>query len=127
MAVSESRMGGRQLWWRWLGWRRRRWQVSFGKYIKTVAVAWITKIFFMFLLAASICSFIACISATIGGGVISMRDGMLTFYRSDLLGRYYLLVPLGLVARHWYLLSLLLEYHVLPSSVVVLPKPSFAW
>ena len=52
---------------------------------------------------------------------------MLTFCRSDLLGRYYLPVPLGLVTRHWYLFGLLLDYRVLPSSVVVLPKPSFAW
>ena len=42
-------------------------------------------------------------------------------------GHYYLLVPLGLVARHWYLLGLLLEYHVLPFDVVVLPKLGFAW
>ena len=34
----------------------------------------------------SICSFIACISAATGSGVTSMRDGRLTFYRSDLLG-----------------------------------------
>ena len=34
----------------------------------------------------SICSFIACISATIGGGAISIRDGRLRFCRSGLLG-----------------------------------------
>ena len=34
----------------------------------------------------SICSFIACISATIGGGAVSMRDGRLKFCRSGLLG-----------------------------------------
>ena len=34
----------------------------------------------------SIYSFIACISATTGGGVISMRDRRLTFCRSSLLG-----------------------------------------
>ena len=41
----------------------------------------------------SICSFIACISATIGGGAVSMRDGMLKFCRSGLLGA---LLPFGL-------------------------------
>ena len=40
----------------------------------------------------SICSFIACISATIGGGVASMRDGRLKFCRSSLLGA---LLPSG--------------------------------
>ena len=39
-----------------------------------------------------ICSFIACISAIIGGGA-SMRDGRLKFYRSGLLGA---LLPSGL-------------------------------
>ena len=34
----------------------------------------------------SICSFIACISVTIGGGAVSMRDGRLKFCRSSLLG-----------------------------------------
>ena len=34
----------------------------------------------------SICSFIACISTTIGGGVVSMRDGRLRFCRSGLVG-----------------------------------------
>ena len=34
----------------------------------------------------SICSFIACISATIGGGAVSTRDGRLRFCRSGLLG-----------------------------------------
>ena len=34
----------------------------------------------------SICSFIACISARMGGGVVSMREGVLKFRRSDLLG-----------------------------------------
>lgn len=34
----------------------------------------------------SICSFIACIFATIGGGVASMRDGRLIFCHSSLLG-----------------------------------------
>ena len=33
-----------------------------------------------------ICSFIACISAKIGGGAVSMREGMLKFRRSGLLG-----------------------------------------
>ena len=41
----------------------------------------------------SICSFIACISAMIGGGVASMRDGRLRFCRSGLLGA---LLPSGL-------------------------------
>ena len=41
----------------------------------------------------SICSFIACISTTIGGGAISMRDGRLKFYRSSLLDA---LLPSGL-------------------------------
>ena len=34
----------------------------------------------------SICSFIACISAKMGGGVVSVREGMLKFRRSGLLG-----------------------------------------
>ena len=34
----------------------------------------------------SICSFIACISARIGGGAVSMKEGMLKFRRSGLLG-----------------------------------------
>ena len=34
----------------------------------------------------SICSFIACISAIIGGGVASMRDGRLRFCHFGLLG-----------------------------------------
>ena len=34
----------------------------------------------------SICSFIAYISARMGGGVVSMREGVLKFRRSDLLG-----------------------------------------
>ena len=33
-----------------------------------------------------ICSFIAFISAIIGGGAVSVREGRLTFCRSDLLG-----------------------------------------
>ena len=41
----------------------------------------------------SICSFIACISTTIGGGAVSMRDGRLKFCRSGLLG---VLLPSGL-------------------------------
>ena len=41
----------------------------------------------------SICSFIAYISAMIGGGVASMRDGRLRFCRSGLLGA---LLPSGL-------------------------------
>ena len=41
----------------------------------------------------SICSFIACISATIGGGAVSMRDRRLKFFRSGLLGA---LLPFGL-------------------------------
>ena len=41
----------------------------------------------------SICSFIACISTIIGGGVASMRDGRLRFCRSGLLGE---LLPSGL-------------------------------
>ena len=40
----------------------------------------------------SICSFIACISVTICGGAISVRDGRLIFCRSDLLGA---LLPFG--------------------------------
>ena len=39
-----------------------------------------------------ICSFIACISMTTGGGVISVRDGRLTFCRFGLLGA---LLPSG--------------------------------
>ena len=34
----------------------------------------------------SICSFIACISAKIGGGAVSMREGMLKFRCLGLLG-----------------------------------------
>ena len=41
----------------------------------------------------SICSFIACISAKIGGRAVSMREGMLKFHRSGLLGA---LLPSGL-------------------------------
>ena len=41
----------------------------------------------------SIYSFIACISAKIGGGAVSMREGMLKFRRSGLLGS---LLPSGL-------------------------------
>ena len=41
----------------------------------------------------SICSFIACISAIIGGGVTSMRDGRLKLCCSGLLGA---LLPSGL-------------------------------
>ena len=41
----------------------------------------------------SICSFIACISARKGGGAVSMREGMLKFRRSGLLGS---LLPSGL-------------------------------
>ena len=41
----------------------------------------------------SICSFIAYISAKIGGGAVSVREGMLKFRRSGLLG---LLLPSGL-------------------------------
>ena len=40
----------------------------------------------------SICSFIACISAKMGGGVASTRDGMLTFRHSNRLG---VLLPSG--------------------------------
>ena len=40
----------------------------------------------------SICSFIACISVKIGGGAVSMREGMLKFRRSGLLGS---LLPSG--------------------------------
>ena len=40
-----------------------------------------------------ICSFITCISAKIGGGAVSIREGMLKFRRSGLLG---LLLPSGL-------------------------------
>ena len=50
----------------------------------------------------SICSFIACISAIIGGGVVSMRDGRLMFYRSGLLEA---LLPSGL---SWSIRSVLL-------------------
>ena len=42
----------------------------------------------------SIFSFIACISARMGGGVVSMREGMLKFHRSGLLGS---LLPSGLI------------------------------
>ena len=41
----------------------------------------------------SICSFIACISVKIGGGAVSMREGMLKFRRLGLLGS---LLPSGL-------------------------------
>ena len=41
----------------------------------------------------SICSFITCISARMGGGAVSMREGMLRFRRFDLLGS---LLPFGL-------------------------------
>ena len=41
----------------------------------------------------SICSFIACISAKIGSGAVSLREGMLKFRRSGLLGS---LLPYGL-------------------------------
>ena len=41
----------------------------------------------------SICSFITCISTTIGGGVVSMRDERLKFCHSGLLGA---LLPSGL-------------------------------
>ena len=40
-----------------------------------------------------ICSFIACISATMGGGTVSIRDGRLKFCRSGLLS---VLLPFGL-------------------------------
>ena len=53
--------------------------------------------------------------------------GCLHFVAPVYLGRYYLPIPLSLVARHWYLFGLLPEYRVLPSDVVVLPKPGFAW
>ena len=45
----------------------------------------------------SIHSFIACISATTGGGVISVRDGRLAFCRSGLLG---VLLPSGPSRSH---------------------------
>ena len=45
----------------------------------------------------SICSFIACIFATTGGGVISVKDGRLTFCRSGLLGA---LLPSGPSRSH---------------------------
>ena len=41
----------------------------------------------------SICSFITCISARMGGKAVSMREGMLRFRRSSLLGS---LLPSGL-------------------------------
>ena len=41
----------------------------------------------------AICSFIACISTTIGGGAVSMRDGRLKFRCFGLLGA---LLPSGL-------------------------------
>ena len=47
----------------------------------------------MAFIITSICSFIACISATIGGGVVSIRDGRLKFCHSGLLGA---LLPSGL-------------------------------
>ena len=40
-----------------------------------------------------ICSFIACISAKMGGGAVFVREGMLKFRRSGLLGS---LLPFGL-------------------------------
>ena len=45
----------------------------------------------------SICSFITCFSATIGGGAVSMRDGRLKFRRSGLLGA---LLPSSLSGSH---------------------------
>ena len=55
-----------------------------------------------------------------------MRDGRLTFCGSDLLRALLPSGPLGPVAQHWYLPSLLLEYCVLSSDVVALPKLGFA-
>ena len=49
----------------------------------------------------SICSFITCIFATVGGSAVSMRDGRLRFCRFGLLGA---LLPSGL---SWSLLSAL--------------------
>ena len=66
----------------------------------------------------SICSFITCISATTGGGVISMRDGRLTFCYSNLLG--VLLPSNPSQSRRSALVS------SRSSGVVVLPKPGFA-
>ena len=43
------------------------------------------------------------------------------------LGHYYPLVLLGLVAQYWYLLGPVPEYRILPSGVVVVPKPGFSW
>ena len=40
----------------------------------------------------SICSFVACISTTIGGGAVSVRDGRLIICRFGLLGA---LLPFG--------------------------------
>ena len=48
-----------------------------------------------------ICSFIACISAIIGSGAVSTREGRLTFYRSGLLGALLAWGP------SWFLLSVL--------------------
>ena len=49
----------------------------------------------------SICSFMACNSAIISGGVVSARKGMLMFCRSDLLGALLAWGPT------WFLLSAL--------------------
>ena len=41
---------------------------------------------FRAFIITSIYSFIACISVKIGGGAVSIREGMLKFHRSGLLG-----------------------------------------
>ena len=74
----------------------------------------------------SICSFITCISAKIGGGVASTRDGMLTFRRSN---RFGALLPFG---PSWSRCSALespgiLPYYCLPSDIAVLLRPGSAW
>ena len=63
----------------------------------------------------SICSFIACISATTGGGVISVKDRRLTFCRSGLLGA---LLPSGPSRSHR---SVLVPYR----SSSKIPCPAF--
>ena len=50
----------------------------------------------------SICSFIACISAKIGGGAVSIREGMLKFRHSGLLGS---LLPFSIVGKALHMIS----------------------
>ena len=67
----------------------REWRVSSIHQIVKVAETRPLRAFIM----TSICSFIACISVKMGGGAVSVREGMLKFHRSGLLGS---LLPSGL-------------------------------